>query len=95
MLMFSSSGYKDLVRNIEATGEFVCNLATSPLAERMNFTSAPFPRGVDEFEAAGLEKASGLVVACPGWRRALRLWSAAPSRSGGFATSRASRWTVG
>ena len=65
MLMFSSSGYKDSVRNIEATGEFVCNLATRPLAERMNLTSAPFPRGVDEFEAAGLEKASGLVVACP------------------------------
>ena len=65
MLMFASSGSKDTVRNIEATGEFVCNLATRPLAERMNLTSAPFPRGVDEFEAAGLEKAGGLVVACP------------------------------
>lgn len=65
MLMFSSTGYKDSVRNIEATGEFVFNLATRRLAEQMNATSAVFPHEVDEFEAAGLEKASGLVVACP------------------------------
>src|ERR1700739_1883479 len=65
LLMFSSTGYKDSVRNIEATGEFICNLATRPLAEKVNLTSAPFAQGVDEFEAAGLEKAEGLVVACP------------------------------
>jgi flavin reductase (DIM6/NTAB) family NADH-FMN oxidoreductase RutF len=65
MLMFSSTGYKDSVRNIEATGEFVFNLATRPLAEQVNATSAAFPSEVDEFEAAGLERADGLVVACP------------------------------
>ena len=65
MLMFSSTGHKDSVRNSEATGEFVFNLATRSLAEQVNATSAAFPSGVDEFEAAGLEKASGLVVACP------------------------------
>jgi flavin reductase (DIM6/NTAB) family NADH-FMN oxidoreductase RutF len=65
MLMFSSTGYKDSVRNIEATGEFVCNLATRALAEQVNLTSAVFPHGVDEFEAAGLEKADAMVTACP------------------------------
>lgn len=65
MLMFSSTGYKDSVRNIEATGEFVFNLATRALAEQVNASSADFPHEVDEFEAVGLEKASGLVVACP------------------------------
>ncbi|HSN70397.1 MAG TPA: flavin reductase, partial [Steroidobacteraceae bacterium] len=30
---FASIGYKDTVRNIEQTGEFVWNLATRPLAE--------------------------------------------------------------
>ena len=33
MVMFSSSGWKDTVSNIRATGEFVCNLVTRPLAE--------------------------------------------------------------
>jgi flavin reductase (DIM6/NTAB) family NADH-FMN oxidoreductase RutF len=65
MLMFSSTGYKDTVGNIEATGEFVFNLATRPLSAQVNATSAAFARGVDEFEAAGLEKADSLVVACP------------------------------
>ena len=32
---FASIGYKDTLRNIEETGEFVWNLATRPLAEAM------------------------------------------------------------
>src|ERR1700722_3273090 len=51
---FSSSGRKDSHRNVEATGEFVVNLATRKHAAAMNLTSAPFPPGVNEFEAAGL-----------------------------------------
>src|SRR5579862_2621610 len=43
MVMFSSSGWKDTVSNIQATGEFVCNLVTRPLAEKMNLTSAMLP----------------------------------------------------
>ena len=44
---FSSGGKKDSQRNIEATGEFVCNLVTSKHARAMNLTSAPFPHGVN------------------------------------------------
>ncbi len=33
---FSSIGYKDTVRNVEETGEFVWNLVTQPIAEAMN-----------------------------------------------------------
>jgi flavin reductase (DIM6/NTAB) family NADH-FMN oxidoreductase RutF len=65
MLMFSSSGYKDSVRNIEETGEFVFNLATRPLAEAMNASCAMLPPEADGFEVAGLAKAPSLLVAPP------------------------------
>jgi flavin reductase (DIM6/NTAB) family NADH-FMN oxidoreductase RutF len=59
---FSSNGWKDSVRNIEATGEFVWNLATRDLAEAMNATSAPLPHGADEFVRAKLEAAPSRLV---------------------------------
>ncbi|WP_244816720.1 flavin reductase family protein [Caballeronia sp. Lep1P3] len=62
---FSSEGRKDSISNIEATGEFVWNMSTRPLAERMNRTSAPVAPDVDEFELAGLTKAPGRNVAVP------------------------------
>lgn len=65
MLMFSSAGWKDSVANVEATGEFVWNLATRALAERMNETSRPLPPGEDEFDHAGLEKAPSRLVRPP------------------------------
>ncbi|HEY2017643.1 MAG TPA: flavin reductase family protein [Bryobacteraceae bacterium] len=65
MVMFSSSGWKDTVANIQATGEFVCNLVTRPLAERMNLTSAALPHGVNEFEFAKLEAAPCVLVTPP------------------------------
>jgi flavin reductase (DIM6/NTAB) family NADH-FMN oxidoreductase RutF len=57
MVMFSSAGRKDSLRNIEATGEFTCSLATMALREAMNLSSAPLAPGVDEFGAAGLATA--------------------------------------
>jgi len=59
---FSSNGWKDSVRNIAETQEFVWNLATRDLAEPMNLTSAPLPHGADEFERAGLEAAPSRLV---------------------------------
>jgi flavin reductase (DIM6/NTAB) family NADH-FMN oxidoreductase RutF len=56
-VVFGSAGRKDSIRNIEETGEFVCNLATWDLREAVNATSATVPRGTDEFELAGLAKA--------------------------------------
>ena len=37
---FASIGAKDTLRNIEETGEFVCNLATRDLAEEVGFKLA-------------------------------------------------------
>ncbi|AKK02000.1 flavin reductase family protein [Corynebacterium epidermidicanis] len=62
---FASIGYKDSVRNIEATGEFTWNLVTESLAEVMNATSARFAPEVDEFEAAGVDKRPARLVAPP------------------------------
>ena len=62
---FSSIGYKDSVRNIEATGEFVWNLATRPLAEAMNQTCAAVPPEVDEFALAGLTPIASRLVNVP------------------------------
>ncbi|WP_128291720.1 flavin reductase family protein [Afifella aestuarii] len=65
IVMFSSFGEKDSVKNIEATGEFVCNLTTFDLREEMNATSAAYPCGVSEAEEAGLAMAESAVVKPP------------------------------
>ena len=63
LIAFSSVGRKDSVANVEATGEFVWNLATRDLAEAMNATSAMVPAEVDEFALAGLETLPSRLVA--------------------------------
>lgn len=62
---FSSVGYKDTLRNIEETGEFVWNLVTSDLVEAMNQSCAPYPPNVSEFDATGLEQATSTLVMPP------------------------------
>ena len=62
---FSSVGAKDRLRNARETGEFVWNLATRDLAERMNATSAPVAYEIDEFGLAGLTAAPSRLVAVP------------------------------
>jgi len=62
---FSSQGRKDTLNNIEATGEFVWNLATRSLADAMNLSCAPAPPDVDEFALAGLTPAPARVVKTP------------------------------
>jgi len=62
---FASIGYKDTVRNILDTGEFVWNLVTRPLAEAMNATCAAVPHEVDEFKLAGLTPVSSRLVGVP------------------------------
>src|SRR5690606_37278378 len=56
---------KDTVVNVEATGEFVWNMATYELREAVNLSSREFPPEIDEFEAAGLAKLPSVVVAPP------------------------------
>lgn len=65
MVMFSSSGRKDSLRNVQETGEFVCNLATRRHAEAMNQTSRPLPHGEDEMVLAGLAAAPCRLVRPP------------------------------
>lgn len=60
---FASTSWKDSVANIVETGEFVWNLATRPLAEAMNQTSASLPADQDEFEFAKLASLPGRKVA--------------------------------
>jgi flavin reductase (DIM6/NTAB) family NADH-FMN oxidoreductase RutF len=56
---------KDTLRNIEATGEFVVNVVSEPMAEAMNLSSGDFPYGQDEFEHARLTPVAGVRVAAP------------------------------
>jgi flavin reductase (DIM6/NTAB) family NADH-FMN oxidoreductase RutF len=65
MVMFASEGRKDSVRNIEETGEFVCNLATWELREAMNETSVPMPHGQNEMVRAKLAPAPSVIVKPP------------------------------
>jgi flavin reductase (DIM6/NTAB) family NADH-FMN oxidoreductase RutF len=64
-VMFSSNGPKDSATFAREGGEFVWNMATWDLREPMNLTSADLPRGVNEFEHAGLEMAPSRLVAPP------------------------------
>lgn len=62
---FGSAGMKDTLRNIEETGEFVCNVANYELREHMNMSSAAVPHGVDEFPLSGLTAAKCNLVKPP------------------------------
>lgn len=62
---FSSTGWKDSVANIAATGAFVWNLATRPLAEAMNASAATVGAEVDEFALAGVTPVPSRLVDVP------------------------------
>ena len=62
---FSSEGYKDSAAFAAESGEFVANLASFDLMHPMSETSAPLPRGHNEFEHAGLTMAPCRLVAPP------------------------------
>ena len=65
VLMFTSIGEKDTLRNIRRTGEFVVNLSPGPLVEQVNQTSGPYPPERSEFDEAGLTREPSSVVAPP------------------------------
>ncbi len=65
LIGFSSTGWKDTVRNVQETGEFVWNLATMDIAQKMNATSATVPPEVNEFELAGLTAVPSRLVRPP------------------------------
>lgn len=65
VVQFSSVGRKDTLRNVEATGQFVVNLAPEGLFGQINDTGTDFPHGVSEFEAAGIDTEPSLRVKPP------------------------------
>ena len=70
-VMFSPGGAgpegvgKHSLLNVQATGEFVANVVSLALAEKMVRTSAEAAAGVDEFDLAGLTKAPSVLVKPP------------------------------
>jgi len=56
---------KDTARNIRRTGEYVINVVTEDLIEKMNICATDFPDGVNELEMAGLTTAPSSVVKVP------------------------------
>ena len=65
MVMFSSGGRKDSLRNILDTGEFTCSIANWDLRDAMNLSSAAVAPGVDEFALAGVTPAASLLIKPP------------------------------
>jgi len=62
---FGSSGVKDTLANIRATGQFVANIVTMDLMEKMNFTATDFPGEEDEFGWGGLTPVPSVKVGVP------------------------------
>lgn len=65
LVMFSSEDVKDSAAVARETGEFVVNLVSRDLAEKMNASSVDAPRGVSEFGYAGLTPAPCRLVSAP------------------------------
>jgi flavin reductase (DIM6/NTAB) family NADH-FMN oxidoreductase RutF len=62
---FASIGWKDSVANIDATGEFVWNLATRELATAMNVTAATLAPQEDEFATSAMTPVPSAAVGVP------------------------------
>lgn len=58
-------GLKDTLVNVRARGAFCFNVATEPLLEPMNESSVSVAPEVDEFELAGLGRATSETVDAP------------------------------
>jgi flavin reductase (DIM6/NTAB) family NADH-FMN oxidoreductase RutF len=56
---------KDTARNIRRTGEFVVNVVTEDIAEKMNVCAVDFPEGVNELEIAGFTTTASQIVRVP------------------------------
>lgn len=71
MVMYCTNGghaegpLKDSLHNVREVEEFVVNVATWDLRDRMNISSARVARGVNELELAGLTAAASHLVRPP------------------------------
>lgn len=65
VVQFTSVGAKDTLRNVRETGEFVVNLASRPLLDLVNNSSARFDAGTDEAQALGVAMEPSVQVSPP------------------------------
>ena len=65
IVQFTSETRKDTLRNIEATGEFVVNLAPRSLLWQVNASAVHFPPGTSEFTEASIRTEPSAAVAPP------------------------------
>lgn len=65
VVQFTSVGRKDSLCNIEETGEFVVNVVTEDLALLANETATDYPRHLDEFAEARIEREPSALVRPP------------------------------
>ncbi|HLF52834.1 flavin reductase family protein [Flavobacterium sp.] len=56
---------KDTLNNVLATKQFVVNMVTEELVEKMNITSQPIPSDESEFDLAGLTPSASIKVKPP------------------------------
>lgn len=63
-VMFAGD-YADSMMNAVESGVFAVSVVAEAALHAMNTTSAPYPRGTDEFLAAGVAKAECLAIDCP------------------------------
>lgn len=56
---------KDTARNIRRTGEFVVNVVTEDIAQKMNICATDFPAEISEVEMAGFTTAPSQAVKVP------------------------------
>jgi len=65
IVMFSSGGVKDSMRNAVASGEFTFNYVSRSMQDVMNVSSGGYPPNQSEFELAGIDMVAGETVKCP------------------------------
>jgi flavin reductase (DIM6/NTAB) family NADH-FMN oxidoreductase RutF len=63
IIVFSSMGEKDTVRNIRASGEFVVCGSPAARLEQINLTGVEFGPDISEFDATGLTREPSQTVA--------------------------------
>jgi flavin reductase (DIM6/NTAB) family NADH-FMN oxidoreductase RutF len=56
---------KDTLRNVKQNGEFVVNMVTEAMGEKMNQTAAEYRPEADEFVAAGVSKVASAKLQVP------------------------------
>jgi flavin reductase (DIM6/NTAB) family NADH-FMN oxidoreductase RutF len=83
---------KDTLRNIRETGEYVINVVTYGMRDRVNTASAEYPYGVSEWEKAGLAPAPSVRVRPPRVAESplaieCRLFEVVPHGSGALAAN--------